>query len=109
MNKRHATVIAVLLGLAVLFGTFATLRTTHLGAAGRAAQDAQIAARERQLAAAERSLRHKLAAPADVPAAMHASAPPRTVYVRPAPIVVHLHRHGGEDAGGDREGTTSDD
>jgi hypothetical protein len=94
MNKRHATVIALLLGLAVLLGTFAVLRTTRLGAAGRAATDARVAAQANRLAVRERSLRRALAA---APASHANSKPPKTVYVRPAPIVVHVHRHGGDD------------
>jgi hypothetical protein len=93
MNRRHATAIALLLGFAVLLGTFAVMRTAHLGAASRAASDARIAAQERRLAAAERSLRRSLASPSTSSAAAKA---PKTVYVRPAPIVVPLHRHGDE-------------
>jgi len=96
MNKTHATVIALLLGLAAVFGLFAALRTTHLGAAARTATSASIAAQQRQLAAAERALKRSLA---QKPPAAHAA--PRTVYVRPAPIVVHLHRHGDDGEGGD--------
>jgi hypothetical protein len=91
MNKRHATVIAVLIGLAALLGTFATIRTAQLGAAARAANKARIAAQERRLAAAERSLRRGLAARPTSSATTKAA---RTVYVRPTPIVVHLHPHG---------------
>jgi hypothetical protein len=97
MNRRHATVIALLLGLAVLLGTFAAIRTTHLGAASRAATDTRIAAQERRLAAAERSLGHALA---HAPASPATAKAPNTVYVRPAPIVVHLHRHGDDGEGG---------
>jgi hypothetical protein len=89
MNRRHATAIALLLALAALLGMFAVLRTTHLGAASRAANQTQIAAQQRRLAAAERSLHHALAK-----AQSSAATAPKTVYVRPAPIVVHLHRHG---------------
>jgi hypothetical protein len=91
MNRRHATVIALLLGPAALLGTFAAIRTTHLGAASRGASDARIAAQERRLTFAERSLRQALASPSASSATAKA---PKTVYVRPAPIVVHLHRHG---------------
>lgn len=97
MNRRHATVIALLLGLAVLAGTFAAIRTTHLGAASRATSGARIAAEERRLAAAERSLDHALAS---APASSTNANAPKTVYVRPAPIVVHLHRHGDDGEGG---------
>lgn len=97
MNKRHATVIAFLLGLAVLLGTFAVMRTTNLGAASRAASNARVAAQERRLTAAERSLRHALASPS---ASSGTAKAPKTVYVRPAPIIVHLHRHGDDGEGG---------
>jgi hypothetical protein len=96
MNKTHATVIALILGLAVVLGLFAALRTMQLGAAARTATSASIAVQQRQLTAAEQALRRTLAQkPA---AAGHAT--PRTVYVRPAPIIVHLH-HYGDDGGGD--------
>jgi hypothetical protein len=97
MSKRHARVIALLLGLAALLGTFAVIRTTSLGSASRAATDVRIAAQQRRLAAAERSL-HQALATAPVPAGR--AKGPRTVYVRPAPIVVHLHRHGDDGEGG---------
>jgi len=95
MNRRHATVIALLLGFAVLLGTFAVIQTAHLGTASRAASDARVAAQERRLTAAERSLRHALASPSASSATAQA---PKSVYVRPAPIVVSLHRH--DDEGG---------
>jgi hypothetical protein len=96
MNRRHATVIALLLGVAVLLGAFAVIRTTHLGAAARAASDARIAAQQRRLAVAERSLQHALAG---LPASSARPKAPKTVYVRPAPIVVRLHRHGDGEEG----------
>jgi hypothetical protein len=102
MNKRHATIIALLLGLATLLGTFAAIRTTHLGAAARSANNARVSAQERRLAAAERSLRHALATP---PAPSRTTSAPKTVYVRPAPIVVHLHRHSDD---GEERGSSDD-
>lgn len=90
--------IALLLGLAALLGTFAVIRTTNLGAASRAATDSHIAAQQRRLAAAERSLRHALATG---PAPASTVKAPKTVYVRPAPIVVRLHRHGDDGEGGE--------
>jgi hypothetical protein len=101
MNRRHLTAIALLLGLAALLGMFAVIRTTHLGAASRAANDARIVAQQRRLAAAERSLRHALA---KKPTSAAPAKAPKTVYVRPAPIVVTVHRHGG-----DGEGESFDD
>jgi hypothetical protein len=96
MNRRHATVIALLLGLAALFATFAAIRTTHLGTASRAATDARIAAQERRLASAERSLRRTLAG---LPAPSATPREPKTIYVRPAPIVVTSHGHDDDQEG----------
>jgi hypothetical protein len=98
MNRRHATVIALLLGVAALLGTFAVIRTASLGAASRAATDSLIAAQQRRLVAAERSLRQTLAT-GPAPGATPAVKAPKTVYVRPAPIVVHIHRHGDDGEG----------
>ena len=99
MNRTHAVVIAVVLGLAAVFGLFAATRTVHLGQAARRASSAQLAAEQRRLATAERALRRQLTHEKARPGA--AAQTPRTVYVRPAPIIVHLHRHGGEGEGDD--------
>ena len=99
MNRTHATVIAIIIGLAAVFGLFAATRTAQLGSAARNAASAQIVAEQRRIAAAERSLRRQLAQ--KPPSAAASAAAPRTVYVRPAPIIVHLHRHGGDDGGGE--------
>jgi hypothetical protein len=92
-------VIALLLGFAALLGTFAVIWTANLGAASRAATDSLIAAQQKRLAAAERSLRHALAI-AHASASTPTVKAPKTVYVRPAPIIVHIHRHGDDGEGG---------
>lgn len=96
--------IALVLGLAAALGAFAAIRTSRLGAAARAEGAAALTARERRLTAAERSLRRALE---EQPAAASAARAPRTVYVRPAPVVVHAHRHGDDE--GEREEGGSDD
>ena len=107
MNRRHATVIALFLALALAAGLFAALRTTQLGAASSTPKvsAAQIAQRNRQLDAIEAKLRTQakqkppslpavpaLQPKASVPAA--AAQPPRVIYVRPAPVVQTVSRHG---------------
>jgi C4-dicarboxylate-specific signal transduction histidine kinase len=103
MKRTHAVTVAVVLGVSAMLGTFAASRSAHLGAATRSANQAQIAQREHRLAAQERALRRALAKQPALPATV-AKRPQRTVFVRPAPIVVHLHRGGGEREGGDGGG-----
>lgn len=104
MNRRHAAVIALFLALALVAGMFAAVRTTRLGATATASvPTAQIAAKSRQLDRLEAKLRvaankRPPALPA-LPATsssvqLAAAQPPRTVYVRPAPIVRVVPRHG---------------
>jgi hypothetical protein len=101
MNKTHIFVIAVVLGIAVMLGVFAASRTAHLGAAARSANQAQILQREKRLTAAEQGLRKALAkSPAAAATPTPVARTPRTVYVRPAPIIIHKHRSGGESEGG---------
>ena len=100
MNRRHVFTVAALFAVAAVVGFTALGRTVHLGAASRHANDAAVAAKTKQLNAFERSLHRQLAAAPKVPAAATSPAPAshaqRVVYVRPAPIVVHKHRAGGE-------------
>ncbi len=105
MNKIHVALIAGLLALAALAGTFAATRTVSLGAAGKHASNAAIAARTRQLDAYASSLRRALAnKPPAVPSVSGATAgppapaaPPLVIYHRPPPIVVVKHSsHSGE-------------
>jgi hypothetical protein len=110
MNRKHALLIALLLGLAAVFGAYSAIRTTHLGTASRTAAAAQLAARTQRLNAAEARLKRELARHPAV-SAVSATQARKVVYVRPAPIVVHKSRGGGEheyeneheDGGGETE------
>jgi hypothetical protein len=96
MNRRHALLIALMLGLAALVGAFALARTTHLGAATRAKVSAtQIARQESALRRAEAALRRQITRASATPAAPAPRAQ-RVMYVRPKPVIVTIHRHGGE-------------
>jgi hypothetical protein len=120
MSRKHATVVALALALAVVMGFVALARTARAGSSAHAAgtvSSASITRRSHALDRLEASLRRSLqkqppALPA-VPAFRKQAQPaasrparsavpatpvaPRVVYVRPAPIVVHRH------AGGERE------
>jgi len=114
MNKAHLTILAVLFAASAVLGAVAVTRTTHLGAASRAAQDAQVAAQTHQLNAYAATLKKQLhtktpalpkvpkVAAAPMGAAAAAPAAPRIVYQQPPPVVVTLHHHGddGSDGGG---------
>jgi len=111
MNKIHVALIAGLLALAAVLGTLAATRTVSLGASGRHASDAAVAARTRQLDAYAASLRRALAhKPPALPAASAAtlrSGPvrtPRVIYHRPPPIVVVKHRTHGDEGGAEGHG-----
>jgi hypothetical protein len=99
MRRIHVAVVALLLGLAAVLGTFAATRTAGLGAASRHSQDALVRQRTQQLNAFEQSLRRHLAAgkPAQ-----------RVVYHRPPPVVVVRHTHHGDDGGFEAEGGGDD-
>jgi hypothetical protein len=124
MKRGHALLISLVVGTAAIFGTLAATKTVRLGrpaAAQPAAASTVIAKRTQQLDRAEIALRKALRQkppklpplPATMPArpsgggSPAASAAPtqqRVVYVRPAPIIRHLHRAGGEREGeGDHE------
>ena len=97
MTRINALLIALIIGFAALAGTFAATRTTHLGAAAQKQSATALAQRRKQLAAGEAALRKALAAsPATTAARTPATGAQRVVYVRPAPIVIHKHRAGGE-------------
>jgi hypothetical protein len=117
--RTQTLVLALSLGLAAVFGVVALTKTVHLGqaAAPKPVSELLIAKRTAQLDRFEASLRAELrkhppavpklpsmpvAAPtattptaAPAPAAAPAASQ-RVVYVRPAPIIVHKHRAGGE-------------
>jgi DMSO/TMAO reductase YedYZ molybdopterin-dependent catalytic subunit len=108
MNKRHALLIALVLGVAAVLGAHAALRTTHLGAASRNATAAQLARREHRLNADEATLKRALT-DRHAPTASLTKRPQKVVYVRPAPIVIHKHRSGEHnDDGGDSGGESGD-
>jgi hypothetical protein len=109
VNRKHALTISLAAALAALAGTVAATKSAHLGHASSkpaAVSSALIAKRTAQLDRAEVALRKALAQkppklpplPATASAgAAPASAPAqRVVYVRPAPIIRHVHRAGGE-------------
>ena len=100
MNKAHLTILAVLFAAATVLGAVAVTRTTHLGAASRAADKATVAAQTHQLSAYAATLKKQLESkPPALPAVpkartSSAGAAPRIVYQQPPPVVVTLHRAG---------------
>ena len=112
MNKAHLTILAVLFAASAVLGTVAVTRTTHLGAASHAAQEATVAAQTHQLSAYAATLKKQLESkPPALPAvpkahASSAAGAPRIVYQQPPPVVVTVH-HGGDD-GSDSGGTGND-
>ena len=117
MARWSILVVALSLAFSAVVGTLALTRTVHLGqAAAKPVAKSLIAKRTQQLDRFEASLRaqlrHKPPAVPKLPPAPVATASPapaaapvasqRVVYVRPAPIVVHKHRAGGESEGYDR-------
>jgi len=120
VSKTAVVIVALSLAFAAVTGTIALTRTVHLGQAATKPRASRglIAKRTAQLNRFEASLRAELAkkppavpkvppAPAvsPAPAATPASAPlvssQRVIYRRPAPIVIHKHRPGGEHEGAD--------
>lgn len=101
MKRTHAFLIALALGIAVVAGTFAALRSQQLArnAAPRMSSNqyaAQTRALDRAEAAIKAELRRRPPAVPAVTAATPARAPQAVIYRRPAPIVHVIHRHGGE-------------
>lgn len=120
MKRIHALIIALALGIAVVAGTFAALRTTQLGAGSQATatqvSSVQISKQNRALNRAEAALRAELkkkppaiaAVPANrMPTAGLPAAPPASaqtvIYHRPPPVVRVVHRPGG---GGHDDGSS---
>jgi hypothetical protein len=103
VKKIHFAVVAVLLGLAAILGTFAMTRTAQIGAASTSAQDAAVAERTKQLNAFEASLKRRLAASSKPAAVKPPAAAPRIVYHRPPPVVVVRHGSHSEDEGFEHE------
>lgn len=109
MSRRLAIVFAALLAVNAVVGTVALTRTVHLGQAAHASSNALVAKRTGQLDRFEASLHAQLAKkPPALPkltsgataggttVSAAGAVAPRVRYVRPAPIVVHKHRAGGE-------------
>jgi hypothetical protein len=119
MPRKAVLIVALSLAFAAVTGTIALTKTVHLGQAAATPSVSQItvAKRTAQLDRFEASLRAELkrkppavpkvppapavSTPSAAPAAAPAPTPAaeRVVYRRPAPIVVHKHRTGGENEG----------
>jgi hypothetical protein len=114
MNGKHALTISLVVGIAAIAGTVAATKTIHLGrpAAKPAAASSSVATRSKALDRVEISLQKALKQkppklPA-LPAAVAAGGAPvagssaqqgqRVLYVRPAPIIRHVHRPGGHES-----------
>jgi len=116
VNRKHAITISVAAGVAAIAGTVAATKSIHLGhpaTSSARASSSLVAQRSATLDRAEVALRKALSKqppklpplPEKLPAAPAAgSAAPalgpaqaqRVVYVRPAPIIRHVPRAGGE-------------
>jgi hypothetical protein len=118
MNGKHAVTISLAVAVAAMTGTFAATRTVHLGrpaAAQPAAATTSVAQRTRQLDRAEIALKKALdqkppklpPLPAALTPGATATTPAptqqRVLYVRPAPVIRHVHRPGGGEHEGDSE------
>lgn len=91
MTRTHTTLISLILGLVVVLGVLATIRTTALATRSNAVSAASITARQQRLNRAGAQLRRALERrPPALPTSLRASpaATTRITYVRPAPIVV---------------------
>ena len=116
MKRTHAFLIALALGIAVVAGTFAALRSQQLArnAVPRVSTN-QYASQTRALDRAEAAIRAELRRrPPAVPAlpiagSTPSQAPQAVIYRRPAPIVRVVHRHGGEHEAESRDGGSFDD
>ena len=107
MNRAHLTILAVLFAASAVLGAVAVTRTTHLGAASRAGENATVAAQTHRFSAYAATLKKQLGrTPPALPAvpkarASSAAAAPRIVYQQPPPVVVTVHRgDDGSDGGG---------
>jgi hypothetical protein len=112
MHRRHALVLALLIGVAAVLGVVAASRTVSAGNASRASTDAAVLKRSQALDRYEASLQKALAqsAAAQTPPAVAGAAaaqPVRIVYHRPPPVVVTTHRQG-EHEPGEQEGEADD-
>lgn len=110
MHKLHVTSLALVLAGAAVLGAVAVARTTGLGSATRAANDASVASQTKQLAAYAAKLRQELRTKTPAlprlpkrTAAAPAAQAPRIVYHRPPPVVRVVHHHG-DDGGSESDG-----
>lgn len=91
MSKTNVTIISLLLGLAVVLGLAAAMRTTGLATQQASAGAGTLEARQQRLDRLQAELRRALASrPPALPAARPASraVAPRVTYVRPTSVVV---------------------
>ena len=97
MKRAHVVAIAVLLGLAAVFGLVAATKTARVAGGGQAqASAATIAARTKMLDRTEAALRRALRdRPPALPPA-HGGSPQQVIVRRPAPLIVVTHHRGGE-------------
>jgi hypothetical protein len=122
VNRKHALVISLAVGVAAIAGTLAATQTVKLGrhAAARATTPSSLIAQrkhalDRTAVALRKALKQRPpklpALPARAPAVASApvgyapatSGAQRVVYVRPAPIIRHVHRPGGGEGGDGHE------
>jgi hypothetical protein len=113
MKKLHVLAVALIIGVAAVFGVLAATRTVGIGASAHTqASTTAIAARSKKLSAAERALRRARndrppALPA-LPAARRSTQNSQhVVYRRPAPLVVLANgrSHGEHEAEHEAEGS----
>jgi hypothetical protein len=91
MSKAHAILISLLLGVAVVLGAFAAVRTTSVAAEQSSAAAESIAVRQQRLDNVEAQLQRSLARrPPALPATSSASVgiAPRVTYVRAPSVAV---------------------
>jgi hypothetical protein len=115
MTKLHVVAVALLLGVAAVFGVLAATRAGDMApTADAGVSDTAIAARVGKLNDAERAIRRALqdrppALPA-VPATRRPGlTPQQTVYRRPAPLVVLSHSSGHGEYESESEHESGDD
>jgi hypothetical protein len=116
MDRRHALVISIFLGIALLAGSFAAIRTTQLGAQATVVPAAQIAAKNRQLDRYEATLRREARTrPPSLPAlpakagSAGGSPAPQVIYQRPPAIIQVVHSRHGDEHEQEHEGGEVDD
>lgn len=85
MNRKHALLIAIALGVAAVAGTLAAVQTTSLGAEAATVSDSEITKRQRQLDRAAANLRRQAKRRPPALPAMPASSGGGTVAFRSGP------------------------